>query len=254
MQAQDVEAAVACALATEQAMQDWSGDTLESDDRDHARRVLRAMLVRLGELAVTGAADPRDVVGGYVDLLLALRARARAAKDFATSDDVRDGLAAPRRRGPRRPGGAEWVIAEPETRPRAGTDLPQRPAPPAGAAALSARIDPLGAAAGRGPGRRRGPRPGPRVPGRAGAPPGVRRVGRWCPGPTGSADGTLRRRRPQPTRTPVTRPTRAATTRMHGLRRRRGRRAGTCTVGARPCGPATAGTRRHGGYPADAGT
>ena len=113
MDAKDVEAAVACALATEQAMQDWAGDTLQSDDRDHARRVLRAMLVRLGELAVTGAADPRDVVGGYVDLLLALRARARAVKDFTTSDDVRDGLAHLGVEVRDAPGGAEWVMAGP---------------------------------------------------------------------------------------------------------------------------------------------
>ena len=113
MDATDVEAAVACALATEQAMQDWAGDTLQSDDRDHARRVLRAMIVRLGELAVTGAADPRDVVGGYVDLLLALRARARAAKDFTLSDDVRDGLARLGVEVRDAPGGAEWVIAGP---------------------------------------------------------------------------------------------------------------------------------------------
>ena len=71
------------------------------------------MLVRLGELAVTGAADPREVVGGYVDLLLALRARARAAKDFATSDDVRDGLARLGVEVRDAPGGAEWVMAEP---------------------------------------------------------------------------------------------------------------------------------------------
>ena len=113
MDAKDVEAAVACALATEQAMQDWAGDTLQSDDRDHARRVLRAMLVRLGELAVTGAADPREVVGGYVDLLLALRAHARAAKDFTTSDDVRNGLARLGVEVRDAPGGAEWVMAGP---------------------------------------------------------------------------------------------------------------------------------------------
>jgi cysteinyl-tRNA synthetase len=94
-------------------VQEWAGDTLQSDDRDHARRVLRAMLVRLGELAVTGAADPREVVGGYVELLLALRARARAAKDFVTSDDVRDGLARLGVEVRDAPGGAQWVLAEP---------------------------------------------------------------------------------------------------------------------------------------------
>ncbi|MFC3689369.1 CysS/YqeB C-terminal domain-containing protein [Aquipuribacter hungaricus] len=112
MLAKDVETAVASALDTEQALQDWSGDTLESDDRDHARLVLRAMLVRLGELAVTGAADPREAVAKYVELLLALRARARAAKDFATSDDVRDGLARLGVEVRDAPGGAEWVLGE----------------------------------------------------------------------------------------------------------------------------------------------
>jgi hypothetical protein len=113
MEGKDVETAVAAALATEQAMQDWSGDTLQSDDRDHARRVLRAMVVRLGDLAVTGAADPRDVVGGYVDLLLELRAQARGAKDFATSDRVRDALAALGVEVRDAPEGATWVLTEP---------------------------------------------------------------------------------------------------------------------------------------------
>ncbi|MGJ7440192.1 CysS/YqeB C-terminal domain-containing protein [Aquipuribacter sp. MA13-6] len=113
MQASDVAAAVAATLAVEQAMQDWSGDTLQSDDRDHARRVLRAMVVRLGELAVTGAADPRDVVGGYVDLLLELRAQARASKDFATSDRVRDALATLGVEVRDAPDGATWVMTEP---------------------------------------------------------------------------------------------------------------------------------------------
>lgn len=111
MAARDVEQAVAAALAAEQALQDWSGDMLQSDDRDHARRVLRAMVVRLGELALTGAADPRDVVGGYVELLLELRAGARAAKDFATSDRVRDALAALGVEVRDSPDGATWVLA-----------------------------------------------------------------------------------------------------------------------------------------------
>ncbi len=113
MQTSDVEAAVAATLAAEQAMQEWSGDMLQSDDHDHARRVLRAMVVRLGELAVTGAADPRDVVGGYVELLLELRTQARAAKDFATSDRVRDALAALGVEVRDAPDGATWVMTEP---------------------------------------------------------------------------------------------------------------------------------------------
>jgi cyanophycinase-like exopeptidase len=111
MAAADVDAAVAALLAVEQAMQDWLTDSLQSDDRDHARRVLRAMVVRLGDLARTGARDPREVVGGYVDLLLGVRARAREAKDFATSDQVRDGLASLGVEVRDTPDGAEWVLA-----------------------------------------------------------------------------------------------------------------------------------------------
>ncbi|MFC5380174.1 CysS/YqeB C-terminal domain-containing protein [Aquipuribacter nitratireducens] len=110
MAASDVDAAVAAVHAVEQSMQDWLSDTLQSDDRDHARRVLRAMVVRLGELARTGARDPRDVVGGYVELLLSLRARARADKDFATSDHVRDGLADLGVEVRDTPDGAEWLL------------------------------------------------------------------------------------------------------------------------------------------------
>jgi cyanophycinase-like exopeptidase len=90
--ARDVDGCVAALLDLEQVLVDWSADTLTSDEGDHARTVLRRMVLRLGELAVKGAADPRTVVGPFVDALLELRARARAARDFATSDRVRDCL------------------------------------------------------------------------------------------------------------------------------------------------------------------
>ena len=106
----DVEGCVQAVLALEQAIADWSADTLQSDDRDEARRVLRAMLVRLGDLATVGAADPRETLAPYVDLLLDLRTSARAAKDFATSDLVRDRLAAAGVEVRDTPQGAEWVL------------------------------------------------------------------------------------------------------------------------------------------------
>ena len=112
MATKDVETAVAATLAAEQALQEWSGDTHQNDDRDHARRVLRAMVVRLGDLAVTGAADPRDLVGGYVEALLELRAQARAAKDFATGDRVRDTLTALGVEVRDSADGARWVLAD----------------------------------------------------------------------------------------------------------------------------------------------
>lgn len=107
----DVDGCVAAVLGLEQAIADWSADTLQSDDRDEARRVLRALVVRLGDLATVGAADPRDRVGPYVELLLQLRAAARDAKDFATSDLVRDRLTAAGVEVRDTPDGSEWVLA-----------------------------------------------------------------------------------------------------------------------------------------------
>ena len=101
---------MAAVLALEQAIADWSADTLQSDDRDEARRVLRALVVRLGDLAGVGAADPRDRIAPYVDLLLQLRSSARDAKDFATSDLVRDRLADAGVEVRDTADGAEWVL------------------------------------------------------------------------------------------------------------------------------------------------
>jgi hypothetical protein len=88
----DVEGCVAAVLDLEQAIVDWSTDTLQSDDGDRARQLLRSCVVRLGELAHVGTRDPHEQVGRYVEALLELRGRARAAKDYATSDLVRDRL------------------------------------------------------------------------------------------------------------------------------------------------------------------
>ena len=77
-------------LAVEQAIVDWSADTLQSDAIDRARRELRAMVVRLGELAKAGVVDRATLVAPVVDEVLAARRQARADKDFATSDVLRD--------------------------------------------------------------------------------------------------------------------------------------------------------------------
>jgi cyanophycinase-like exopeptidase len=106
----DVDGCVAAMLGLEQAIADWSADTLQSDDRNEARRVLRALVVRLGDLAGVGAVDPRERVAPYVDLLLQLRSSARDSKDFATSDLVRDRLAAAGVEVRDTADGAEWVL------------------------------------------------------------------------------------------------------------------------------------------------
>jgi hypothetical protein len=91
--ARDVDAAVAAVLELDATLVDWSRDSLQSDEMDRARAVLRAMVVRLGEVARAGARDPAEVVGPFVDAVVAARTRAREARDWATADALRDRLA-----------------------------------------------------------------------------------------------------------------------------------------------------------------
>ena len=88
----DAATATGVMLELETAIWAWSADTLQSDETDRARQVLRSMVTRLGEAAVAGLADPRAVVAPLVDLLLQLRSDARAEKRFEVSDLIRDRL------------------------------------------------------------------------------------------------------------------------------------------------------------------
>jgi cyanophycinase-like exopeptidase len=106
----DLPGAVSVVLGLEAAITAWRADTLQSDDVDEARRVLRAFVVRLGELATDGVSDPRERIGPYVDLLLDLRTSARDARDFATSDLVRDRLGDLGVEVRDTPGGSTWDL------------------------------------------------------------------------------------------------------------------------------------------------
>jgi cyanophycinase-like exopeptidase len=108
--ARDVDGCVAATLDLEQVLHDWSADTFASDEGEFARGALRSRVVRLGELAVGGARDPREVVGGYVEAMLELRRRARDGKDYATSDWIRDRLGAAGVEVRDTPDGATWSI------------------------------------------------------------------------------------------------------------------------------------------------
>jgi len=110
-----VDGCVAAILDLEQALLDWSADTLTSDEGDHARARLHSMVLRLGDLATAGARDPREVVGSFVEDLLELRHRARDAHDFATADWVRARLAASGIEVRDTRDGVEWYLAEPPT-------------------------------------------------------------------------------------------------------------------------------------------
>jgi len=98
--ARDVDGCVGAVLDLEQVLVDWSADTLTSDEGDHPRTILRRMVLRLGELAAAGAADPRTVVGPFVDALLELRAQASTAR----LRHLRPRARSPRRRRRRGPG------------------------------------------------------------------------------------------------------------------------------------------------------
>jgi hypothetical protein len=110
MAARDVDGCVTAMLDLEAAIVAWSADTDQNDDAERAHRTLRAMIVRLGELAENGARDPRDVIGPYIELALSLRARARAARDFAASDLIRDRLAAAGVEVRDTPDGVDWSL------------------------------------------------------------------------------------------------------------------------------------------------
>jgi hypothetical protein len=102
--------AVAAMLDLDDAIAGWSSDTLQSDELDRARALLRSMIVRLGDAAVGGLADPRAALAPVVEVALAARARVRAEKLYALSDQIRDGLAAAGVEVRDTAGGQEWEL------------------------------------------------------------------------------------------------------------------------------------------------
>jgi len=107
----DVDAAVGAVLAIDSQMHDWASDTLDSDEQDRARETLRRYVVRLGELARAGAADPRDPIAPLVDRVLELRVQMRAAGEYALADRLRDALVAAGIEVHDTPDGTSWEIA-----------------------------------------------------------------------------------------------------------------------------------------------
>jgi len=107
--ARDADGCVTAILELEQVMVDWSADT-DVEEGEHARAIMRGMVVRLGQLAEAGARDPREVLAPYVDALIELRARARADRDWATSDWIRDRLGSAGVEVRDTPDGATWHL------------------------------------------------------------------------------------------------------------------------------------------------
>jgi cysteinyl-tRNA synthetase len=90
MTARDADGAVRACLALEPAIHDWSADTLQGDIADKARAAVRSMISALGDAAIGGVRNPRDVVAPYVEAMLAIRATVRAEKRYDLSDVIRD--------------------------------------------------------------------------------------------------------------------------------------------------------------------
>lgn len=118
--ATDLGAAVDAALRLEQDLEAWKGDTSTTDERDRARAALHRMIVRLGTLAVDGSRDPAELLGPVIRIVLEQRTLARASRDFARSDAIRDALAGAGIEVRDTHDGQEWTLVhhEPSNDPR----------------------------------------------------------------------------------------------------------------------------------------
>jgi cyanophycinase-like exopeptidase len=92
MRGRDVDGAVRAMLELDDTLFAWSGDTTQSDAGTRGRATMRRMISRIGELARTGARDPKEVVGEFVDALLIERKAARDDRRFGDADRIRDAL------------------------------------------------------------------------------------------------------------------------------------------------------------------
>ncbi|MHB8890605.1 MAG: CysS/YqeB C-terminal domain-containing protein [Candidatus Limnocylindrales bacterium] len=88
----DSRAAVAALLDLDSVIEGRIRAGEDSPDLDNASSTFRSLIARLGEAAATGGTDRRDVIEPFVEALLAVRARARETRDWATADLVRDRL------------------------------------------------------------------------------------------------------------------------------------------------------------------
>ena len=107
----DSRAAVAALLDLDSAIDARVRAGEDSPDLDNARSTFRALIARLGETAATGGADPRSTIDPFVQALIALRARARDARDWPTADLIRDQLTGAGVEVRDGADGSSWVLA-----------------------------------------------------------------------------------------------------------------------------------------------
>ncbi len=109
----DADGAVSAVLGVEQLLADWSTDVPQQDEVQRARASLRAMVVELGHLAAEGLRDPREVVGGYVELLVEARRLTREGGRYEEADDLRKRLGDLGVELRDHAGGTEWLLRPP---------------------------------------------------------------------------------------------------------------------------------------------
>jgi cysteinyl-tRNA synthetase len=96
LSAGDLRAAVGALLDLDSAISARVRVGEDSPDLDNASATFRSLIVRLGDRAAAGSTDGigREQLEPLVGALLAARDRARAARDWAAADVIRDRLAA----------------------------------------------------------------------------------------------------------------------------------------------------------------
>jgi cyanophycinase-like exopeptidase len=107
----DGRAAVAALLDLDSAIEARIRAGEDSPDLDNARSTFRSLIVRLSEAASTGGPDPRSTIDPFVEVLLALRARARETLDWETADLIRERLTDAGVEVRDGPEGSSWVLA-----------------------------------------------------------------------------------------------------------------------------------------------
>lgn len=99
-------------LELEEELTAWSADTLQSEDMTRGRKLLRSMILRIGEVAGSGPRDLRTVLSPYITILLELRLKLREARDFEQADGIRNALSSLGVSVMDSPQGSDWTLEE----------------------------------------------------------------------------------------------------------------------------------------------
>ncbi|HSJ46567.1 MAG TPA: Type 1 glutamine amidotransferase-like domain-containing protein [Euzebyales bacterium] len=90
----DGVAAATAILDLDAAITAWAADTTQSDEGDRARATLRGLIVRLGEAATQGLADPAERLAPLIDAVAVTRQQLRGQGAYGLADDLRDAVGA----------------------------------------------------------------------------------------------------------------------------------------------------------------